>query len=237
VCPTTRYLEFAGGRVEGRIAQMTGDALFGTFNRNIIGLLTLMHMSERDEALHAASLFAQYMFQETGMIINKTQDEILEEVLSVTDMRMIPTKGLHVALKDGGSIAAPSGPLRDHGIRVVILTNTSPPDEGKFKINDMVGFTRSALQAAETTTIDSLTIPAIGTGNAASQGYGLSDRESAVGFFLGCMDYVDRTGGQSYIRRIDYNMFADVTPEEARKKIDFLNRAGVFGLLANRNRR
>ncbi|OGY17212.1 MAG: hypothetical protein A2785_04315 [Candidatus Chisholmbacteria bacterium RIFCSPHIGHO2_01_FULL_49_18] len=233
MCPTTPWLRLGGGAVERRIASVAGDKLFGTYNKKVIQLLTRMRSENTKEALEAAAQFSQFLTEETGMKIGKTPQEIRDDTLVATTMQDLEIVGEHVAICSGGSMPAPSGNLAEKGIRVVILTNVTPPGD-RMTVEDMAQFTFSASIAANMTGADSLTVPAVGTGFAADAGVGLSLEESMAGFFKGATDYLDQSRDRNPLKRIDFNMYARPSGESASHVTEMLSSAGVLNFLAGK---
>jgi O-acetyl-ADP-ribose deacetylase (regulator of RNase III) len=168
------------------------------------------------------------------MKLGKSSEEVRSDVIQATATHNLGKDiGEHVALFYGGSVPAPAGKeLGKKGIKIVVLTNVTP-EGAKMKAEDMVRFTESAAQAANLTGVDSLTVPAIGTGFAAAFGFGLSQADSMGGFFKGATAYIDNNQGQTSLKRIDYNMYAKPSLETAKKVSGMLSKqAGATKLLS-----
>jgi O-acetyl-ADP-ribose deacetylase (regulator of RNase III) len=217
MCPTTPWLEVGGGSIENRIADVAGNEVFETYTKELIGLLTQIRGKNTQASLSASERLIQFLAKNTGMKVEKSSEEVRSEVLQATATHNLGEDvGEHVALFYGGSIPAPAGKeLGKKGIKIVVLTNVTPEGK-KMEAADMVQFTKSAAQAASLTGVDSLTIPAVGTGFAAAFGFGMTQAESMVGFFKGATEYIAQNQSTS-LRRIDYNMYAQPTSENAKQ--------------------
>lgn len=223
----------AGGGIENRIADVAGDELFGTYTQELIRLLTQIRSDNEETALSAADQLSKFLAKNTGMKIDKSAEEVKSDVLQATSMHNLGEDiGEHVALFYGGSIPAPAGKaLGRNGIKVVVLTNVTPEGE-RMTGEHMIRFTESAAQAANLTGVDSITIPAVGTGFAAAFGFGMSQAESMGGFFRGAMNYIDQNAGKTDLNRIDYNIYARPSLEGAQQISKLLNTTGAAKLLA-----
>ena len=227
MCPTTPWLEVGGGGVENRIANVAGDELFGTYTKRLIDLLTNIRSDDYDMSISAAEQLSKFLHKNTGMQIEKSPEEVRSDILQATRIDELGGDiGEHVAVFYGGSVPAPSGKeLGKKGIKVVVLTNVTP--EGRnMTSDDMAMFTQSATQAASLTNTDSLTVPAVGTGFAATFGFGLSQADSIGGFFKGAKKYIDQNEGKTNLKRIDYNIYARPSLDAAKQVSSMLESTG-----------
>lgn len=233
MCPTTPWLEVGGGGIENRIADVAGEELFGTYTQELIRLLTQIRGEDAQASLSASEQLSQFLAKNTGMRTGKSVEDVRSDVLEATATHNLGRGvGEHVALFYGGSIPAPAGKeLGKKGIKIVVLTNVTPEGK-KMEARDMVRFTESAAQAASLTGVDSLTVPAVGTGFAAAFGFGMTQAESMAGFFKGATEYVDQNQGHTSLKRIDYNMYAKPSLETAKQVGGMLKSTGAIKLLS-----
>jgi len=195
--------------------------------------LTEIRGADAQTSLSASEQLSQFLTKHTGMRTGKSAEDTRSDVLEATATQNLGHGvGEHVALFYGGSIPAPAGKeLGKKGIKIVVLTNVTP--EGKsMEPQDMVQFTESAAQAANMTGVDSLTVPAVGTGFAAALGFGMSQAESMAGFFKGATEYVDHNQSHTSLKRIDYNMYARPSLETAKQVSGMLRSSGSIKLLS-----
>lgn len=232
MCPTTPWLEVGGGGIENRIADVTGEELFGKYTQELLRLLTEIREKDQKTSLLASEELSQFLSNTSGMKINKSPEEVRDDILQATNINGLEDVGERVSIFYGGSIPAPAGrELGKKGIKIVVLTNVTP-DHKNMEPEDMVNFTESAAQAANITGVDSITIPGVGTGFAAAMGFGMSLKESMSGFFKGAIQYVDHNLGQTSLKRIDYNIYAQPSDENAKKISELLIKNGTTKLLA-----
>jgi O-acetyl-ADP-ribose deacetylase (regulator of RNase III) len=129
-----------------------------------------------------------------------------------------------------------SGELTKKGIGTIVLSGVTPSGDhkGGMTSDDMVTFTYNACKAAHEKGVDSLTVPAIGTGFAAAFGFGMSMEDSLNGFARGVRKFLDEVGGAggTPLTRIDYNIYAKPSRESAQQVAGFMEKARVAEALA-----
>jgi O-acetyl-ADP-ribose deacetylase (regulator of RNase III) len=110
-----------------------------------------------------------------------------------------------------------SGELERRGIKHIVLSNVLPQGGAAMSAADMASFTFNACVAAHRAGVTSLTIPAVGTGVAASFGFGMSYEDSAAGVAEGFKRFIEQVGGadQTPLRHVDFNLFSKAAPGQS----------------------
>lgn len=237
MCPTTPWLQVGGGAIENVLANAIGDELFDKYARTLMGIARRVHETEGFERAMAATELANLLRDEGGMNVQATPEQIATDIITSSEVTPLPGEGrLELALGYGAAIPAPSGGLSERGIKTVVLTNVTPdgskPDQaGGMTREHMVRFTYNACMAAHMAGADSITIPSVGTGFAAAFGFGMSREDSIKGFVLGMKQFADELGDKTPLKRVDYNIYARPSEENARQVADLMRDLGVQEIL------
>jgi O-acetyl-ADP-ribose deacetylase (regulator of RNase III) len=236
MCPTTPWLEVGGGAIENRLADEIGDILFEGYARNLMDITGKVLTTNGDEQLRAASELQKLLEEKGGMKIEATPEQIVSDITSSCKISRFDDGKERPALFYGAAIPAPSGRLKEGGIKLVVLTNVTPDssksgEEGGMTRRHMEDFTYNACKTANLVGVRSITIPAIGTGFAAAYGFGLSRQDSMGGFLSGAKRFADEFGGGSALKQIDYNIYAQPNEENAKQVAKLASESGAKDLL------
>jgi O-acetyl-ADP-ribose deacetylase (regulator of RNase III) len=203
VCPTDPWFELGGGEVEARIDEASGGEIFGKKNKVVLKLMERMLKNKGSaDAMVASEELADYVTRGGGSL---DPTVMMEGVSSFVKMVDLGGPKEHIELFYGAALPVPAGRrLEGLGIDTVVLVNVTP--RGGMKKGDMEMFVSNSVGAAAMAGAESIAIPAIGTGNARSNGFGLSMMDSVGGFLNGAKKYIDGQGGSS-VRRIKYVVY------------------------------
>lgn len=236
MCPTSPWLEVAGGAIENRLAEEIGETLFEDYAHKLMNIVGKVLTTEGNARLEAASELQKLLREKGGMKVEATPEQVADEISSSCEMQDLDGVGKHSALFYGAAIPAPSGRLSEGGIKLVVLTNVTPDgsktgqERGMTK-EHMEDFTYNACKAANLVGVQSITIPAVGTGFAAAFGFGLSRQDSMAGFLAGAKRFADEFGGNALLKQVDYNIYAQPNAENAKQVAKLVADSGAKNLL------
>ena len=211
--PTTPALSVQMGSVENAIYSAVGGDTYDLYTEQLMEIFFTIRAGDETERKQAAAKFIELLRQNTSLSISLTEEQVIDDLLALTEENL---RLEEVALKYGVAIPAPAGNLRSKGIQVIILTNVNPgmsdvDGEQKMTAEDMAMFTYRACMAAHLAGVDSITVPAVGTGFARGTAFGLSDEDSMAGFLEGVRQfaaYMQTSGATTNLKRIDYNLYS-----------------------------
>ncbi|KKU02764.1 MAG: hypothetical protein UX03_C0027G0004 [Candidatus Woesebacteria bacterium GW2011_GWE1_45_18] len=235
MCPTTPWLEVGGGAIENRLADEIGDTLFEGYAQKLMDIVGKVLATDGDERLQAASELQKLLKEKGGMDVEATSEQIASDIASSCEISKFEDGREHPALFYGAAIPAPSGSLLEGGIKLVVLTNVTPDgsksgQEGGMTRKHMEDFTYNACKAANLVGVHSITIPAVGTGFAATFGFGLSREDSMGGFLAGAKRFADEFGNDSSLKQIDYNIYTQPNAENAKQVAKLASDCGAKNL-------
>ena len=237
MCPTSPWLEVAGGAIENRLAEEIGETLFEDYAHKLMDIVGKVLKTDGKARLEAASELQKLLKEKGGMKVDATPEQVADEISSSCEMQDLDKIGEHAALFYGAAIPAPSGRLSEGGIKLVVLTNVTPDgskhgQEQGMTRQHMADFTYNACKAANLVGVNSITIPAVGTGFAAAFGFGLSRQDSIGGFLDGAKRLADELGQNSTLKHVDYNIYARSNEENAKQVAKLAADSGVKELLS-----
>ena len=238
MCPTTPWLEIGGGAIENVLARAAGETLFESYAEDLMNIVGKVLTTDGAERVKAAAKLQNLLKEKGRMRVEATPEEVANDIASSCEISKFEDGTEHPALFYGAAIPAPSGRLAEVGIKLIVLTNVTPDgskegQSGGMTRQHMESFTYNSCKAAHLVGINSITIPAVGTGFAATFGFGLSREDSMCGFFAGAKKFADEFKGKTQLKQIDYNVYIRPSEESAKQIAKATADYGIKRLLQN----
>ncbi len=251
--PSTPWLEIGGGAIENVLHEAIGAGLYDGYAQMVRSSLEECAVAAEGPEKEAARAKLADSFVMTAGMDRGAAEEMAANLsggsrIAVHEGRSMPALILgedgelrkttyetpdHISVELDYGEAAPcvAGDLSDRGINSTVVVNVTPSSSTGMTREHMVMFTHNAARVASMMGARSLTVPAVGTGFAAAFGFGMSMEDSVSGFFEGAKRFVD-SGQAGNLQRLDFNIYARPSAENATQIAQLVRDAGVLDMLA-----
>jgi len=254
--PSTPWLGIGGGAIENVLHDAIGGQLYDRYAEMIrASLEEAAHLPEGPAKSEARTRLANQLVV-AGVMDENAASETATRLIggsymarlggdqstvfvigadgSLTEKTFETPERTTIELEYGEAMPGVAGDLSDRGIGSVVIVNVTPTSgpgrEHGMTSEHMTMFTHNAAQVAARMGARSLTVPAVGTGFAAAFGFGMSMEDSLRGFFAGAKQFAD-AGGAGDLRRLDFNIYALPSEDNAQQAAEFVRDARILELL------